>query len=688
MRLATALVVCSLAGAASAAGQQAPSAEMEKAIEEFRVQTRTLGLRADSPAATRKNGRTGWPWHGRVFENFRNDVLDAVPHEIVQRGETKSLLRRNQFGFNIAGPVVIPKLYPGSRSTYFSLSYEGVRERVSRSQLRTIPTLSERDGDFSGTVDAAGSPLPIFDPMTTRPNPAFDASRPVSTDNLEYLRDPFPENRIPAHRIDPVAEKALGFYPGPNASVGPFFRNNYFIVSPETNTANGMIAKVDHSVGERHKVTIGASFSNGFLGAAPWFPTAANPGPPDNRFHSRRGSFEHTLTKSALTVNALSFEAASQTADTGAEGQEADYARQIGLIGASQTAFPLFQMSPYLSLGRSYPVSRSANNTYQWSEALSSRWNKHSLRAVARHVRWQVNAFYPQYPSGNFRFGEGMTSLPGIVNTGHAFASFLLGAAEFGENSVVTAPSYFRRNYWSFALRDQYEIRQGLNVSVGLNLEHNLPRTEKNDRMSTVDLNEVNPANGRPGALVVAGGRGERAGPLVPAHSNKAGTEREPGMESTGRRQDGRPAELRPQLLRHSDLRRPLGDAGVQRLADVHFAQRATAAGGDPRRGGASARASSPRSGAGGGQRYGGGPRRCQRPASHVPVRQRVGGARASVGGRDHAGGRVLGRKEPAGRTGLGAAERVAAGGAPIPGPPQRRILQPLAATVSAVQGF
>ena len=91
----------------TAFAQQRPApraSDMDRAVEEFKTQTRNLGLRTDSPRQTNANGG-GLQWHGRVFEYFRNDVLDAVPHEIRQRGGDKSLLRRNQFGFNIAGPV-------------------------------------------------------------------------------------------------------------------------------------------------------------------------------------------------------------------------------------------------------------------------------------------------------------------------------------------------------------------------------------------------------------------------------------------------------------------------------------------------------------------------------------------------------------------------------------------------------
>src|SRR5262249_41394379 len=198
----------SLCAAAAARAQQAPvpgppDAEMNTAIEEFKVQTRNLGLRADSPPKAGRHSPLR-DWHGRLFENFRNDALDAVPHEIRQNGGDKGLLRRNQFGFNVAGPLVLPHLAPASRNTYFSLSYEGGREGTSRTYLQTTPTLAQRTGDYSDVVDAAGNVLPIFDPATTSPNPNYDPTQPVSTSNLQYLREPFPGNIIPHGRLDPV----------------------------------------------------------------------------------------------------------------------------------------------------------------------------------------------------------------------------------------------------------------------------------------------------------------------------------------------------------------------------------------------------------------------------------------------------------------------------------------------------
>ncbi|MFN7921688.1 MAG: hypothetical protein U0Q16_16425 [Bryobacteraceae bacterium] len=471
----------------------APQTEMQKAVEEFKAQTRNLGLRADSPVRARSNGAAKPKWHGRLFENLRNDVLDSIPHEVAQRGGTKGMLRRNQFGFNVTGPVIVPKLYNGGRNTFFSFTYEAMRERIGRSFLRTIPTMPERSGNWSDTVDLAGQPLPIYDPRTTAANPRYDATQAVSTDNLQYDRAPFPANRIPASRLDSAAQKAISYYPAPNSDAGPFFRNNYFVFAPEVNKADGVIAGVDHTVNEKHRVRTNINYSNGTDGAAPWFPSIANPGSVPRDRASRRGTLEHVLTASSKTVNTATLDVSM------------DRSVNKPLLEGDGRAFPRYQFQPYLSMGTSYPISRNARATWVLTNGYSTRHKDHRLRVVGQFIREQVNTFWPQYPSGSYRFSAGLTSLPGIVNTGHAFASFLLGGPEYAEISLNGAPSYFRRSRYYVGLRDQWELRKGLTLSLAFNFDGSTPRVEKYDRQSTVSLTEVNPVNGRAGAMIIAG---------------------------------------------------------------------------------------------------------------------------------------------------------------------------------------
>src|SRR5690606_32469548 len=105
-----------------------------------------------------------------------------------------------------------------------------------------------------------------------------------------------------------------------------------------------------------------------------------------------------------------------------------------------------------------------------------------SLRISTGWQHQQLHSFAPKYPAGSFRFTSGLTSLPGINNTGHAFASYLLGLSDLAEVSLVESPSYFRRNVVNVSARDTWEVNPVLTVSSGLNLEVATPRIEKFDR--------------------------------------------------------------------------------------------------------------------------------------------------------------------------------------------------------------
>jgi hypothetical protein len=70
------------------------------------------------------------------------------------------------------------------------------------SNIMFVPDLAVRTGDFSGMA-------PIYDPATTRSNPAFNPALPISAANPQFIRDQFPGNRIPASRMNPVALQVL-----------------------------------------------------------------------------------------------------------------------------------------------------------------------------------------------------------------------------------------------------------------------------------------------------------------------------------------------------------------------------------------------------------------------------------------------------------------------------------------------
>jgi hypothetical protein len=335
-----------------------PPAELQKALEEFRVQ---MGQPGAAKGVARQSKTTGKQntLTGRVYEYFRNDFLDAVPHEVKQRGGTKSLLRRNQYGFSVSGPVVFPKVYDGRGRTFFSASFEGTRERIAQSSLFTIPTGPQRLGDFSDLVDSAGQPVLIYDPATTRLNPNFDPAKPVSIDNLQYLRDPFPKNVIPANRIDPVSRRLVELYPSPNIAVDPFLSNNYWINSPFENRADGVIAKLDHRLTEKQQLSVNLNRSRGIRKSLELYPGPANAGSPSYRYENGGLTLQDSYTASPRLVWTFRGSVSYSTTDSLENDASLNYPDQIGLSGLFSPFFPRFVFSGnYLSIGPSTAVFR------------------------------------------------------------------------------------------------------------------------------------------------------------------------------------------------------------------------------------------------------------------------------------------------------------------------------------------
>src|SRR5690606_18897108 len=150
------------------------------ATQEFKVQTNNFSAEFDRTAGgiinlSLKSGTNRL--HGTLYEFLRNDKFDASNFFSNRAGSPKPLLRYNQFGGSLGGPIKKDK-------TFFFGLYEGFRQNLGRVYTTTVPTELERMGDFSQTRISSGAVRTIYDPLTTR----------RSANGLSYIRDPFVGN--------------------------------------------------------------------------------------------------------------------------------------------------------------------------------------------------------------------------------------------------------------------------------------------------------------------------------------------------------------------------------------------------------------------------------------------------------------------------------------------------------------
>lgn len=445
-----------------------------------------------------------------MFQYFRNNGLDAVPHEVVQRGGQRNILQRNQFGISVSGPVVLPKIYNGTGKSFFTFSYEGTRERVGRSYLLTLPTAQQRLGDFSDLVNRAGDPLTVYDPAATRANALYDPNQPVTRENLEYEREAFPNNQIPETRIDRVARAVNAEYPLPNTNVGPFLRNNYWSNPSERSTPDGFIARVDHNLGDIQKITLNIYNSDGFQETPKIYPTAGNPGRPDRTFNNRGIELSDTVNLAPNLTYRGSFEAESSMTDTITDLSDQNFPGKIGLSGVNGVPFPSLRIRGYFGLGSpSRAFLRNVWNVYDLDNELIWRRGKHTWTTTSSSQVIRGNSLELESPSGAFSFDDRLSGLPGITNTGDGYATFLLGESYRAEATDQLQPVYAGRMSFQNALIDQWQILESLTMTLGANVDVTTPRVEQFDRQSTFDPDEINPATGTPGALVFAGKAGQ-----------------------------------------------------------------------------------------------------------------------------------------------------------------------------------
>ncbi len=129
-------------------------------------------------------------FHGEAFEFLENDAMNAVnpfdkaeSEALLGTPAVKPTLRRNQFGGNLGGPVLIPKLLPGLREkAFFFANYEEFTESDGSEPVYTsVPSAAERTGDFSELLGGP-TPMQIYNPSirpTTRMATAHGRRLPI-----------------------------------------------------------------------------------------------------------------------------------------------------------------------------------------------------------------------------------------------------------------------------------------------------------------------------------------------------------------------------------------------------------------------------------------------------------------------------------------------------------------------------
>ncbi|MBA2603447.1 MAG: TonB-dependent receptor, partial [Acidobacteria bacterium] len=491
----------------------APSVEQ---VREFKVLTGVFsaefGRGAGVVSVATKSGSN--MLHGTVFEYVRNDAFDArnfFVRKVPQADgslvvDPKPPLDRHQFGVAVGGAVVVPGVYDGHNRTFFFADYAGLREKRGQVFVNTVPTALTRTGDFSDFRDASGNLIPIFDPLTTRANPAFDGARPVSATNPQFLRDLFPGNVIPANRLHPVGQNVAGIYPLPNAP-GNF--NNYTSTVNRETVDNVFSGRVDHRMSDKDSFFVRFNWGKFQLDAPQGQAACCLPTPAEAASRFDLGPFVAGIQNTRLTTHGLGFNYSKVLRPSLVNEVRAGYARTVpftfqsdfgtraaeslGIRGINVTEFtsglPNINVPDLtgISGGPAFLPVNPEQFHWQIEDALVWLRGRHQLKFGYRLVDRYPSPFTNTNTRGSINFGRNYTNNPVTNSGGSGLASLLTGYINSAARGFLLEPYTLRTQEHGLFVQDDFKVSSRFTVNAGLRYEIFRAETEEEDHVVNFD---------------------------------------------------------------------------------------------------------------------------------------------------------------------------------------------------------
>jgi outer membrane receptor protein involved in Fe transport len=412
-------------------------------ISEFRILTHNANAEFGQSTGSTTNivTRSGTnSFHGALWEFLRNDAMDASDFS----AHAVQPLKQNQFGGTFGGPIIKDK-------TFFFGYYEGFRNRQGETVNATVPSLAERQGNFSQLPGG----LRVFD---------FSTGQMV----------PVPGNQVAP--INPIAQNVLGFFPLPNN--GP----NAFVATQSKSVTNDQFGlRFDHYLSRADTLNFRYMFSAGPTND-PLSTAGANvPGFPvgeDDRAQNFVAQETHVFSPAIIGVARFSYLRNKFLFDQHVNHESPSalgFQYQPTLRAAAGP--PFIQVAGYASVGDPITGPRDTyQNTFDFSGSLSWVLGRNEIKFGGGFRRDQINAVQGIASNGFFVFA------PFPYTDG--FANFLAGQPVFFLQGGGDLSRHIRGKALNFFGQDTYKVTSRLTLNLGLRYELPSPNTELHNRQN------------------------------------------------------------------------------------------------------------------------------------------------------------------------------------------------------------
>jgi len=483
-----------------------------EAVSEFRVNTATFdaqyGLGQGAVAFQMASGTN--QFHGDGFEILRNQYLDSpyfAPFATTFGSSGKPIPpvdQQNNYGFTLSGPILIPKIYNGKNRTFFYLSQDWFKQNQAQNSIGTVPTAAMKNGDFSQFVNASGTQIPIYDPMTGAP---------------------FPGNKIPQSRFSPLAQSLLPLIPDPNTAgiVSGLQSNELPAVHSVAINQHLWSYTIDHNISATQSIHFSQwrdSVTQPSFTSAPIVPVSNALQSGINNTNLGTGfllNYVKTINpRLVMTAGAdwIGYITKQDNANHNVTFAGTPGGNTSPLIGFDGQNAP----SAWGVAGGAYLACCEGGLTTINNRMLGVAAVNNWLWTTGRHTfnfgfqfrhEWQ-DVVSCQFCAGTYNFSQRSTSIPNsndpnFGSDGSSFASFLLGLADSDIRQLSPLDHLRNKEYASYA-EDEIKVNSRLTLNIGLRWDVMVPFTESNNQIVYVDAKLPDPgAGGIPGGATKFG---------------------------------------------------------------------------------------------------------------------------------------------------------------------------------------
>jgi len=438
--------------------------------------------------------------HGFLYFSDNDAALDARPYSLTGMQTPKASYNFARFGANVGGPLNIPKMFNGGGKWFYFVGWNGSRGSTPYDSYSTVPTATQRAGDFSGATYKDGSPVQIFDPAT---------GLPLTFNGQANVIDPA--------RISASAKALLQYIPLPNLNTAT--QNFHYVTSDDSNSDAVSLRLIHNFAGTgpggpfgggapgggggggrggggrraQNNLNMGMNWSRNSTNIVNPFPSLAG----STNTQGLNASIGWTYGNGRRT-NSLRFNYNhNHVASTNLYSNAVDVAGAAGITGISNDPFdfglPGINFTTFGGLNDPTP-RRELDQTYTISDTLSWYRGKHNWRFGGDYRRMLQSFRSAKNAEGTFTFTGFETSqfLPGsaapVGDTGYDFADFLLGVPQQTTLQSGTNSYDFRANSFDLFVQDDWRILPKLSLNLGFRYEYNGPYTEASNHIANLDV--------------------------------------------------------------------------------------------------------------------------------------------------------------------------------------------------------